>query len=56
MHKIFFTGKRDRRSFLLLPWLYKGVLLKSFPTSGFFELRFDGFNNQLKYFHLTWED
>lgn len=56
MHGIFFNGKRDRRSFLLLPWLYKGVLLKSFPTSGFFELRLDGFTSQLRFFHLTWED
>ncbi len=56
MSDIWFTGKRDRRALFLVALLYWGVLRKSFPTSGFSELRLWPSLGQVVALHVNWQD
>ena len=56
MHDIWFKQKRERRALFLVTLLYWGPLRKTYPTSGFFELRLHANDGKLYAFHNSWLD
>ncbi len=56
MHDWFFLSKRDRRALFLMPLLYFAPLKKTFPVSGFFELRLNPKDGSLYPTHISWLD
>jgi NADH:ubiquinone oxidoreductase subunit C len=56
MHGIFYLAKRDRRALFLVPLLYWAPLRKSFPASGFYELRLEAETQKLIYLRVSWAE
>jgi len=56
MGDLWYAGKRDRRALFLVALLYWGVLRKTFPASGFVELRLLPSASQVVAFHVNWQD
>ena len=56
MHDVWFHNKRDRRALYLVPLLYWAPLRKTYPVSGFYELRVCAGDGRLYPTHVSWLD